>query len=257
MNILRSIVMAFQMFSRISMPQIKWQKENMHYVFAAFPFLGLVLGGLLWLWSLLAEYLAFGNVLFAVGLTLIPVLYTGAIHLDGFCDTVDALASHAEAEKKRAILKDPHAGAFAVIGVCVYLLAYFGLSTEMPRSGTYFYLLILVPALSRSVAGIASITFPLSSGTGLQSTFQHAAKKKIVILVLLLWVLGLGFAMLYLKLWLGLALLLVAALTAVYVYFMSRKQFGGMSGDITGYLLQVSELLLLATLVFLQRWIVI
>lgn len=44
------------------------------------------------------------------------------IHMDGFLDTTDARRSYQEPEKKLAILKDPHTGAFALIGLGVYLL---------------------------------------------------------------------------------------------------------------------------------------
>jgi adenosylcobinamide-GDP ribazoletransferase len=32
------------------------------------------------------------------------------------------------------------------------------------------------------------------------------------------------------------------ALCTLYVYFMSKKEFGGMSGDIAGFLISISEL---------------
>ena len=54
-----------------------------------------------------------------------PVLVTGGIHLDGFLDTADALSSWQPWEKKLEILKDSHAGAFAIIMGC----AYFALGT--------------------------------------------------------------------------------------------------------------------------------
>ena len=61
----------------------------------------------------------------AAGFALIPVWITGGIHLDGYADTCDALSSYGDREKKLEILKDPHCGAFAVIRLCSYFLAYF------------------------------------------------------------------------------------------------------------------------------------
>lgn len=43
-----------------------------------------------------------------------PLLVTGGIHIDGFSDTMDALSSHAERQKKLEIMDDPHIGAFGV-----------------------------------------------------------------------------------------------------------------------------------------------
>ena len=52
------------------------------------------------------------------------------IHLDGYADTIDAISSYGDREKKLQILKDPHTGAFAVIGLCVYFTAVLALWSE-------------------------------------------------------------------------------------------------------------------------------
>ena len=67
-----------------------------------------------------------------------PVAVTGGIHLDGYADTSDALSSYGDREKKLEILKDSHCGAFAVIRLCSYFVAYFGLCGSVqftPRVG--------------------------------------------------------------------------------------------------------------------------
>ena len=51
----------------------------------------------------------------AVILTVIPVFVTGGIHVDGLLDTSDALSSWQERTRRLEILKDSHAGAFAII----------------------------------------------------------------------------------------------------------------------------------------------
>ena len=58
--------------------------------------------------------------LFTVILLLISVFVTGGIHLDGLLDTADAMSSYQERERRLEILKDSHAGAFAVITCVVY-----------------------------------------------------------------------------------------------------------------------------------------
>ena len=56
--------------------------------------------------------------------TAVPLLITGGIHMDGFLDVTDARSSFQSRERKLEILKDPHAGAFAIAGCGVYLLLY-------------------------------------------------------------------------------------------------------------------------------------
>ena len=102
-----SLDVAFSMYSAIPMPQVMWNEQNMKYMLGFFPLIGLVQAALLIGWVYLAQALSVGTVLFAAVAALIPLFVTGGIHLDGFCDTVDALASHQTREKKLEILKDP------------------------------------------------------------------------------------------------------------------------------------------------------
>ena len=130
MKVLESIVVAFSMYSKIPMPHIEWNKENMKNVLCFFPWVGAVAGVLVWLWFLVSDQLGFGVMLRASVAVLIPVLVTGGIHLDGLLDTADALSSWQTRERRLEILKDSHAGAFAIIVCCGYFLAAFGIWTE-------------------------------------------------------------------------------------------------------------------------------
>jgi len=252
-NLIRSVAMAFSMFSKIPMPRVEWKTSNMQYMLAVFPLVGVVIGLCLWCWCFICSALNLGSVLFAAGLTLIPIAVSGGIHMDGFCDTADALASHAEPAKKREILKDPHAGAFAVIGVCAYFLLYFALCTELTRGVKLGFLLGLIPVISRTVSGFAGICFPTSHGGGTLETFYNSAKKKTAAVILGIFLIACTLTLLELNLWAGIAMLTTAALCGTYVYFMSKKQFGGMSGDISGYLLQITELSMLCALLIIQK----
>ena len=130
MNIWYSCVIAAAMYSRFPVPSVEWTKERMRYVFCFFPLVGVLCGVGMWLWLLLAKWLGFSAETVGLIGTAIPILITGGIHMDGFLDTVDALSSYGDREKKLEILKDPHTGAFAIIGCGVYLLCYAGLMIQ-------------------------------------------------------------------------------------------------------------------------------
>ena len=253
MNILRSIVMAFSMFSRIPMPTVEWKKENMQYMLAVFPLVGCILAGLLFCWHLLSNFLSISSVLFAVGMTVIPILYTGGVHLDGFCDTVDALSSHGDIEKRRSILKDPHTGAFAVIFVCVYFLASFGLYSELIRNTESVLLICTIPVISRTLSGIAGICFPVYGEQGLLAAFNKSANKLPALIILCVWFAACSSAMVIINLFCGIAMIAVSICCTVCIYRISSKQFGGMSGDLSGFFLQYSELALLAVIIVFQK----
>ena len=252
MNFIHSIFAAFSMFSALPAPQVPWEKEKIRYMLAALPLVGLVIGGAEWLWFLFRSWLSFGPVLHGVGMTLIPLLLTGGIHLDGFMDTVDALKSHAAPEKKRAILKDPHAGAFAVIGLGAYLLAYFGLCAELPLFRKTVLLLGLIHVMSRSLSALSGTVLPVGPGKGTLNLFHQAADKKVAVMAVC-WVVLSAAAMVAVWPLVGLVMALGAAATWLLVRRMAMKQFEGMSGDIAGFQLQVSELVMLILLVVTER----
>lgn len=120
MIVLQTIAVAFAMFSAVPVPQFAWNEKNMRYALCAFPLVGLLCGAL---WCV-CGVLPLPAPARAAGFCLVPVWVTGGIHLDGYADTCDALASYGDREKKLEILKDPHCGAFAVIRLCSYFAAY-------------------------------------------------------------------------------------------------------------------------------------
>lgn len=247
----KSIVSAFALFSRIPMPLATWDERNMRYLMAAFPLVGVVVGAGLWGWWQLAEALRFGSTLRAAGLTLIPIALTGGIHLDGFADVVDALSSHAEPARKREIMKDPHLGAFAVIGVCAYLIAQLALASEV--TSECIVQLACLPVLSRGVAGLATVGLKPASETGLLATVRGAGQGRVNLILLALTCLAMGAALAWRDLASGLAMLGACLASFLVVARIARREFGGMSGDVAGFLLQVAELLMLAAIVVSER----
>ena len=253
MSILRSFLLAFSMFSRLPVPTIKWHDDAMRYMMVFFPFVGAVVGLVIWGWLWLCEALGLGVFLRAAGVTLLPVAVTGGIHLDGFCDTVDALASHAEQARKREILKDPHTGAFAVIGVACYLLLYFGLAAELRPGSTLPLLLGLTYVLTRTLSGLSVLLFSSSGGRGLLASFKESAHKAVSASILIVFFIAAAAGLLLTDPRTGLVMAAAALFCFFYLYVMSRRQFGGMSGDLAGYFLQIAELVMLAALVLTDK----
>ena len=251
-DLLRSAAMAFSMFSIFPMPRVEWKKENMRDMLGFLPLVGAVIGLALWAWFALCGALRFSAVLFAAGMTLLPTLLSGGIHLDGFCDTVDALSSRALPEKKREILKDPRAGAFAVVFAIAYFLLYFALCTELPRTASVCGVLAVQQALSRALGVIASVRFPGASDAGMLASVRDAAAKR-VFAVALTWMALCGAAMVTLFPVGGAAALLLGLACLASLKRMSAREFGGMSGDLAGFLIALSQLVMLLGFVFAER----
>ena len=240
---MQSLIIAFAMYSKIPMPRADWNDKNMRYAFCWFPVIGLVIGLVeLAVFYILTKWQA-GSVFRGVCLMAVPLLVTGGIHLDGFMDTMDALGSWGDKEKKLEILKDSHNGAFAVIGICCYFTGSLGVWSEIRTE-----MLPVVAAgyvISRALSGLAVMIFPAARGSGLVKTFQDGAQKKAVRFTMIVYlILVAGY--LYICSPVGMVvLLIIAGAVFGYYYRMSRKQFGGVTGDLAGYFLQICELALL------------
>jgi broad specificity phosphatase PhoE/cobalamin synthase len=185
-----------------------------------------------------------GNILFAAGATLIPLLLTGGIHMVGYCDCIDALSSRRDKKKMLEILKDPHIGAFAAIYCAAYLLAVFGLYSELGYAP--------LPAavccgfiLSRALAVLSAVCTTSAGTTGFLVSFTRAAHKKSAIISMSLTALLSSAAMIMLRPLPG-AAGVVFAIVAFFLYRnMAVRKFGGVTGDTTGYFIQICELAIL------------
>ena len=250
---MKSLIIAFAMYSKVPMPRVDWEKKALAWALCFFPLVGAVIGAVLYGWMVLAQYLGFGPLFFAAFALLIPIALNGGIHLDGFCDTCDALSSHQSRERKLEILKDSHTGAFAIICCGLYLLVFFACWCEVAAVGRAALVLALGPVLSRSLSGLFAVTLPNARGTGLLATFTDTMDTAKARGVMVIWVVACSAALLWLDLWTGGAALLGAGLACLYYRVMSARQFGGVTGDLAGFFLQICELAMVLAVVLAQK----
>lgn len=243
MKYINACIIAFAMYSKIPMPKADWKKENMKYAMCFFPLVGAVIGVCFYLWGMYAENIPVGKNLYGVILTLLPVLITGGIHVDGLLDTADALSSWQTKERRLEILKDSHAGAFAVIAGCLYFLTWFGFASELEKEGVP--VMALGFFLSRCLSGYAVTAFPCAKDSGLAAAFANGADKKRAGIVLLAETAGVIAGMLWINVVLSSVVIVTALLVFFWYYRMSMDKFGGITGDLAGWFLQMCELMML------------
>lgn len=172
MSWLHSMLIAFSTYSRLPVPQVTWSESNRQWSMAFLPCIGVVIGLLLYGWQRLAMWLELEPLLFAAVATVIPLAVSGGIHLDGFCDTADALSSHQWRERKLEILKDAHIGAFGVMACVLYLLLWGGCMAQLRQSAS-FALCCAVFVLSRAVSALAAQYLPNARGTGMLASLYR------------------------------------------------------------------------------------
>lgn len=247
MGVIRGLITAFAMFSRVPVPRVDWTEENRRYAMCFFPCVGVVVAAALALWLWLCGRLGLGAALKGAVGALIPLAVTGGIHMDGFMDTVDALASCQPRERKLEILKDSRVGAFAAMACAGYLLAAAGLmselaSTDALRVGACF-------VLSRAMSAWTMATLQSARPDGMLNGLARAARPRAVIAASAAWAAASLAALAIAGGWLAAAVVLVALACLLGYRRMAYRQFGGVTGDLAGWFLQVTELCCVAAVV--------
>ena len=236
-----SFKIAFAMFSKIPMPQAEWTEENMRYMLCFFPFVGVAAGILTLGVSWLGEYFGFGTGFMAMALILVPVLVTGGIHVDGLLDTSDALSSWRDREKRLEILKDSHAGAFAVITACVYFMVLYGGFSQITGDWTAMKLIALGYVVSRCFSGLGVIILPKANAGGTVAEFSRKAQDTTVRNTLIVYLVLLAALMLLIQPVWGAVTFVTAVLVFLFYKHKAMKYFGGTTGDLSGYFLCLCE----------------
>ena len=235
-RILHAFFMCQSMFCAIPCPCRVWDEEARPLMLPMLPLVGLEIGALWWLLGWLTGSLNLPVLIRGLILALWPYLATGFLHLDGYMDVTDAVKSCRDLARRREILKDSHVGSFAVIGLCMLMLAQFAVFSSIPGDKSCRILLFL-PAVSRCCSALAVTGLPA------MATSQYAARKKPVShlialagMLCLFTVLSfvfcgrLGFAAIGCAAGYGLALR------------RGYRSLEGMNGDIAGYALTIGEL---------------
>ena len=247
MRAIRSMIIAFSTYSRIPMPQVEWRDENRKYTMCFFPLIGAAVGLLLFGWLWLCDTLAIGPMLRGAIGSLLPLLVTGGIHMDGFMDTSDAMASWQTKERRLEILKDSHVGAFAVMGCAGYLLLDAAVLSEASMQTAPGLVFIFV--LSRALSAWAMAVFKSARPNGMLDAFAQAAHRRMVTISCVVYTVLCAAGWFVLGGWLCMVCLAAAALCLLCYRHMVYKHFGGVTSDLAGWFLQVTELALTAVIV--------
>lgn len=246
-----SLKIAFSMYSKIPMPHTDWNEKNMRYAMCFFPLVGSVIGFLYYLWFNISLALNINDILRSAIYVVIPILVTGGIHVDGFVDTMDAYNSYQSIERKLEILKDSHIGAFALISCITYFIINFGAVSEISSLNSIM-IIALGFMLSRAFSALAVVKFKSAKNNGLARTFKDSSQKKTVMITMICYITLISLAMICIDLYQGIGAVVAAVLTFIYYKNMSYKKFGGITGDLAGFFLQVCELFIILAVVFIN-----
>lgn len=240
MTVFKSLIIAFSTYSRIPVPQFEWKEADMKYSLCFFPWVGAVIGLLLYLWEYLAVKWGIGTMCITMIGTAIPLIITGGFHVDGFMDTMDAFHSYQSRERKLEILKDSHIGAFSVIMLVLYYLIYIAALSEI-QSLRAVLILGIGFVLSRILSGLSLVYFQPARKEGMLYTEAGTASKRVVKICLILQGMAAVCIMFYLSVKIAALVLCSAVLCFLYYRNRSYRELGGITGDTAGYFVTICE----------------
>ena len=197
----------------------------------------------------------------AAALALLGELWmTRGFHLDGLCDTADALFSSRSRERMLEIMKDSHIGTFGVVAAIADLAFKYLLLTA---SGMPIFILLAAPTAGKMVQGLCmyKANYPRESGLGKSYIGRIPLSIAVVSSVFgAVWVIGSLIAGIV---WTGIGcrtaigfpvLLLFVIVCFLLAWLFRRhmeKAIGGMTGDTLGAaseIIEIFSMLLMAAL---------
>jgi len=231
MRLFQGFALAFNMLSIIPFFKVHTFFKGINGYSAMFyPIVGFILGSILFLTHLILQN-HMPNTHEAVLIFGMWILLTGGLHLDGFSDTVDGL--FVKRDKALNVMKDSHVGGMGMIFSIVFLL----LKLSSVINFEAYYLLPIILMLSRlnAVFGIYFYNY-ISSGVG-KLIKEEFSFKQLLFITLLTVVSSYLFSF-------SIAFVIsILTLMICAKFFTSR--LGGLTGDIYGFIIEVTELVLL------------
>jgi len=234
---------------------VKTQQDSLEqasrYV-AAFPlvgaFIGLVAGGVAWglqaaLPPLVTGFLTLGVILLATGLH----------HTDGLLDLGDALILQGTAEEKLRVMHDQNTGAggfgLGLIALSVTAVCIGGLTRDV----VVFSLVVCEVGAKFSMVLLGYAGVSASEGCGRYFvTAMHERLGPVRLLGALFFSLVVCFFLLRAP---GVLALIAASASSLILAGVSKRQFGGVTGDVFGAANEVGRMAALLTVVGVLRWL--
>ena len=246
--ILRRPLQAVALLTRLPV-RVAWE-EGLRWGELAgwFPVAGWAVGGLLFLLAWARLRLAPGGgppwppPLVTAALSLgLWAWATGALHLDGWADACDGCFAAASREKRLAIMADPRIGGFGATGLGLFLLFKFAAVASLPgiaSDGAPPAVFLAAPVAARWAAALALSCpgIPLAKPEGMASRMREGLGpvQPLLATLLLAPLFALDFRVA------GTAALASLGATVLVAAF-ARRQLGGLTGDILGAAIELSE----------------
>ncbi|QIE47278.1 adenosylcobinamide-GDP ribazoletransferase [Pseudohalocynthiibacter aestuariivivens] len=212
----------------------------------AYPVAGLAIGGIAGAAGHLTVYLGLPTALAAIAALACQIIITGAMHEDGFADSVDGLWGGWDRTRRLEIMKDSQIGSYGVIALClsltcrwVLLWFLFDLNHEAAPAA-----IAVAAALSRAAMPVLMWSLPHARADGLSHSVGAPSVQSVLIGLAIA-----AFAACILTLSTALPAIIAAGCVTLVVRQIARAKINGQTGDILGATQQMVEIVVLTAII--------
>lgn len=230
--------MALGFLTVLPVPQRKeWSDRDFGWSAVFYPLTGVLIG-----LCTAAAFRLFSTIFvkpIAAFLTLIIwILLSGGLHWDGLADCFDGFGCSASPERRLEIMKDSRLGTFGAMGLFSSLILKWLCLANLP-SNKFLIFFALISASARW-AMLFLLKFPLANPNGMAAMLKNHCPAQVLLydlpLPLILAVLYGPYGIIY---------PLISLAAAGLLGLTAKKKIGGINGDVLGFDIELTELILL------------
>jgi adenosylcobinamide-GDP ribazoletransferase len=205
--------------------------ENISKNMFLFPFVGLLIG-ILTIPVVLISFYFFNQFVSAFIVIIFLIILTGIHHTDALADFADGIMVRGNKDKKYNVMHDPRIGAAGTVAVSGYLIGMVIAISSITSLDRLMIAIILSEIMSKYSMVLQS-HYCESAWEGYSSLFTKnmKSKKKMAIATIITIVL---IALISNMSVIGLQIFIVGIICCFIVIYISKKNFGGITGDVMG-----------------------
>jgi len=220
--------------------------DNISKKMFLFPFIGLLIG-LLTIPVVLISFYLFNQFVSAFIVTIFIIVLTGIHHTDALADFADGIMVRGNKEKKYNVMHDPRIGAAGTVAISGYVIGMVIAISSITSLDRLMVAIILSEIMSKYSMVLQS-HYCESAWDGYSSLFTKNMKSKkkmaiatIITIVLIVLISNMSV--------IGLQIFIVGIICCFIIIYISKKNFGGITGDVMG---ATNELVRLCSLLSLS-----
>jgi adenosylcobinamide-GDP ribazoletransferase len=199
----------------------------------AYPIVGAAVGVICALAYWLAAKLGLPSPIAAIGVVIVSVFVTGALHEDGLADTADGFGGGATVARKLEIMRDSRIGSFGALALILSVGLRVAAIAALAEPASVAVALVAAGVLGRGAMIGVMLALPPARSDGMAASLGPVPPVPSVI--------GLAIAAACILLPHGARALVAAVLAGGGMVWLARRQVGGYTGDVLGATEQVAE----------------